>query len=98
MGSILKIVQLEAAINRCRVAKPFTDGILPTDMRLMAELYGEMIFRRLESVDVDTRSAPLRAVLAKWTAGAEPKAVPAPEAFCAFRPAGTGSDDCEACQ
>ncbi|PHV05320.1 hypothetical protein CSQ96_20690 [Janthinobacterium sp. BJB412] len=97
MSKTITIVQLEDAINRCKGERPFFNGVLPGDMRLLADLYGEMIYRHLDSVDVESLLPALQAVLGAWidAAAVEPGAAPAGTCATAADP---GADDCEACQ
>ncbi|MDD5708512.1 MAG: DUF3717 domain-containing protein [Kiritimatiellae bacterium] len=97
MSRNITIVQLEGAINRCKSERPFFNGVLPGDMRLLADLYGEMIYRRLDSVAVESLSPALLAVLGAWidAAAVEPGAAPAGTCGTSADP---GADDCEACQ
>lgn len=64
---VLKIGQLEGAINRYKRSRPFADGILPLELRLMATLYGEMIYYRMASVDLSKRSAPVQVLVKHWS-------------------------------
>jgi hypothetical protein len=94
----LNIGQLEGAINRCKLAEPFSNGILPADLRLMASLYGEMIFHRIDNINVSIQPALLQAVLAKWTIRKDSDFGPQAEAVCSLQPGDAGLDGCEACQ
>ncbi len=98
MSRTITIVQLEGAINRCKGVRPFCDGVLPSDMRLLADLYGQMIYRHLDSVNVESLLPSLQAVLVTWinVAAVEPGGAPA--GTCPAAAADPGADDCEACQ
>lgn len=98
MHYILQIGQLEEAINRCKRAQPFSNGVLPPDLRIMAELYGEMIFRHLDSINLETQSPLLRAVFAKWATLADRDIASKAAPICSLRTGDTGFDGCEACQ
>lgn len=63
---IIAIEKLEDAINRCRTAEPFSNGVLPHDMRLMGDVYGIMIYQRLRDYDISGESEETRKVLGKW--------------------------------
>jgi hypothetical protein len=64
----LQIGELENAINSYKRARPFSDGILPIELRLMATLYGKMIYLRLTSWDLDVETAPTQVVVEYWAA------------------------------
>lgn len=66
MGYQVKIGQLEHAINRYKLARPFNDYVLPIELRLMADLYGKMIYFRLPSSDLALESAPTQVVVEYW--------------------------------
>lgn len=70
----LQICELEYAINRYKKALPFSDGVLPIDLRLMASLYGKMIYFRLSITDLDMETIPTQVVVQYW---AELTAAPA---------------------
>ena len=97
----LKIAELEAAINCCKNAEPFTNGVLSPDVRLMATLYGEMIFHHLESVAFDGLSTSLTTVLKKWKAVAESRSGSGSDQvaqYCPLRAGVSGLEGCEACE
>ncbi len=97
----LKIAELEAAINRCKHAEPFTNGVLSPDVRLMATLYGEMIFHHLECVALDGLPTPLATVLKKWKAvavsGSGFGSAQVAQS-CPLRAGVSGLEGCEACE
>ncbi len=98
MGYKLTISQLEGLINRCKVAEPFSNGVLPPDMRLMATLYGEMIFRHLATVEVEAQQVSLQTVLMKWARVVDAGAGQDTGPVCAVRPGDADFSSCEACQ
>lgn len=58
---------IEAAINRCKSVEG-TDGCtLPADVRALADVWGNMIYHRLEEVPEDTLSEKARAALKRWS-------------------------------
>lgn len=95
MSDILSIGRLEAGINRYKAAHPFHDGVLPNDLRQMAEVYGHMAWNRLDSIDCSSLSLSTRAVLAQWC-GVQP--ADDHGAACVPRADDVGFSDCEACQ
>jgi hypothetical protein len=66
MENMLRIGQLEDAINRCRNTEPYSNGVLPPDMRALATLYGLMIFNHLETISLNAQPATLQQLIAKW--------------------------------
>lgn len=55
MVKTLTIDQIEDAINYWRNVKPSPDGIvLPTEVRVLADVYGEMIYFRAPTVEFST--------------------------------------------
>jgi hypothetical protein len=66
MTTVINIGQLEDAINRYKRSRPFNDGVLPLELRLMATLYGEMIYYRMASVDLSMQSAPVQVLVTHW--------------------------------
>lgn len=94
----LTILQLESAINRCKLAEPVSNYILPGDLRVLASLYGEMIFHRLDSIQLASQSELLQTVLMKWAIPKDSVIEPQPEKSCSFSPGNAGFEDCEACQ
>lgn len=66
MGYQVQIGQLERAINRYKLARPFNDYVLPVELRLMADLYGKMIYFRLSSADLGLESVPTQVVVEYW--------------------------------
>lgn len=62
----LTISELEYAINRYKRERPFNDYILPIELRLMAELYGKMIYFRSAVYDLDLENIPTQIVVQYW--------------------------------
>ena len=60
------IMELEAAINRCAKARPPMHYVLGPDLRALAAIYGDMIYRRLRTLELATLSPTQRAVLERW--------------------------------
>lgn len=87
MPNIVTIMQVEAAINRARVAHPAVDHTLSPQVCVLAELYASHL--RATTLDVDQLPECQRAELLRWLE-------PAPA--CAYRPGQDGFDACEACQ
>jgi hypothetical protein len=68
----LQIDELEHAINRFKRARPFTDYVLPVDLRLMASLYGKMIHFRLPCCDLALETIPTQVVVQYWRESGAP--------------------------
>jgi hypothetical protein len=66
MTNRLQVVQLESAINGYKQARPFEDYVLPLELRLMATLYGRMIYFRLSSIDLESETVPTQVVVKYW--------------------------------
>lgn len=92
MPRIVTITQLETAINRLREIAPPVNYVLSPDLRVMAEIYGGMIFAHAELIDLEQQPDALRQVVFKWL----PTRVEAPN-VCTYRTGDPGAD-CEACQ
>ncbi len=69
----LEIGDLEYAINRYKRERPFDDCVLPTELRLMASLYGKMIYFRLSSCDLILETIPTQVVVKYWSEPADTK-------------------------
>lgn len=66
----LTITELEAAINRCARARPPMNYVLGPDLRVLADIYGDMIYRRLRILELASLSPIQRAVLERWALAA----------------------------
>ena len=62
----LTITELEAAINRCARASPPMNYVLGPDLRVLAAVYGDMIYRRLRTLELASLSPIQRGVLERW--------------------------------
>ncbi|MFT3800654.1 MAG: DUF3717 domain-containing protein [Burkholderiaceae bacterium] len=64
----IRIAQLEAAINRARVAQPAVgaESALSADVAVLAGIYGRMIHRRLDHLPVDDLDENERQVAERW--------------------------------
>lgn len=99
MAFIIDIEQLELAINRLKTAQPVADYILPPDLRLMAEVYGAMIYSRQTHIDVEAQPSDKRRVLLQWISASSGKEESNPAgAVCVIQSGDPGFDGCEACQ
>lgn len=65
-GDRVRIDQLEDIINRCKRDCPVLSGVLPSELRRLAELYGAMIYDGRSSVAVDEVADDTRRLLARW--------------------------------
>lgn len=92
MPRIVTITQLETAINRLREIAPPVNYVLSPDLRVMAEIYGRMIFAHAELIDVEQQLDAFRQVVLKWL----PPKAEAPN-VCTYR-TGDPEADCEASQ
>lgn len=53
MAQIITVEELEATINRIRLEKPPVGGRLSPGLRVLAEIYGNMIYERAHEVDLN---------------------------------------------
>lgn len=53
MAMLISIEELEGTINKVRRLAPPVCGILSPDLRILAEIYGVVIFNRSKWVDLD---------------------------------------------
>jgi hypothetical protein len=60
------MTELEGVINRSIRSAPPSNGVLPPDLRALADLYGNMIFDRAPSVDIALQPERIRLVVLKW--------------------------------
>ncbi|WP_442920683.1 DUF3717 domain-containing protein [Massilia sp. DD77] len=56
MVFLISIQELEATINRIRNTAPPIDGVLSPELRVLAEIYGTMIYEHSLSIDLDQLS------------------------------------------
>lgn len=66
MKEFVRIDELEAAINRCRGECLGNDLVLPLDARHMADIYGTMLYERLNVIELERFSPASRAALLRW--------------------------------
>lgn len=85
--STMSLLELEAVINRCAKAHPPIDYVLGSDLRTLAEVYGEMIYRHLAVLELADQSPKCREVIERWYQPKEARA-------CQLGDKG----DCYACQ
>lgn len=99
MPFIIDIEQLERAINHLKKSQPVVDNILPPDLRLMAEVYGTMIYFLQKHLDLEAQPADKRRVLLQWISASSGKEESNPAgAVCVTRPKDAGFNVCDACQ
>lgn len=98
MSHLLTIAELESGINRRIKARPFSDHVLPADLRQMAEVYGAMIWNRQTSIDTDALPASVQGTLIQWCAVGGAQELNAERVACQLRQRGADTGDCEACQ
>lgn len=72
----ISISQLEQAINAARSAGPSKghEAALTDDVAMLADIYGELIFRQHKNFDADSLSAEIRDVVLHWVALAQGRA------------------------
>lgn len=67
--STMSIVSLEQAINQCKRVHPPVDYVLSPELRMLATLWGDMIYRHIETIELDALPAELKSVVARWHLG-----------------------------
>jgi hypothetical protein len=92
---VLTMAELEGAINRSIRAAPPRNGVLPPDLRALADLYGNMIFDRALSVDIDLQPERIRLVVLKWLSTTPPRAQ---DDVCPLPGRDPGIESYDACQ
>ena len=85
--STISIMELEATINRCAKARPPINYVLGPDLRTLAEVYGEMIYRHLAVLELAGQPPKRREIIERWYQPKEDRA-------CQLDDKG----DCDACQ
>ncbi|MFK7962970.1 MAG: DUF3717 domain-containing protein [Burkholderiaceae bacterium] len=73
---IISITDLELAINRARQTEPSVghEAALSSDVSLLADLYGELIFRGHRAFKADSVTLDHQKALARWVVDSAPKA------------------------
>ena len=62
MAQLIAIEQLEAIINRVRLLAPPVDGVLSPELRILAEIYANMIADRTQLIDLELLAEQIRPV------------------------------------
>lgn len=60
MTLFVSIEDLEATINQLRRAAPPVNGVLSPDLRVLAEIYGSMIYEHARSIDLGQLGESIR--------------------------------------
>jgi len=60
VAKIITLEELEATINRVRLEKPPVGGRLSPELRVLAEIYGNVIYERAREVDLDQLPEKIR--------------------------------------
>lgn len=63
---LVSLASLEDAINRCKEAQPFEGCVLPPDLRHMGDIYGTMIYRRVDTLDLSIFSEAAIKAVTQW--------------------------------
>lgn len=65
---VITIAQLEAAINAARQHSPARQSgqALPNDVNVLAEIYGELIYKGHRAFDLDSLNAAQQTALERW--------------------------------
>ena len=62
MAQPITIEELEAIINRIRIVAPPIDGELSPELRILAEIYSNMISDHIQLIDLDPLAEQIRPV------------------------------------
>jgi hypothetical protein len=65
-SSTVHLDELEAAINRCRHECLTDNQILPPNLRMLAEVYGTMLYERAHSMDLRRFSPDVQTTVRTW--------------------------------
>lgn len=97
--TVITIVQLESAINRARDQHPPINCVLHWSVKVLAEIYGQMIGQKTSTLELDELPKSMRDEVLRWLVpvDVEPLAAETLQA-CFYRPGDPGFDSCEACQ
>lgn len=96
LAHLISIAELEAKINQIRVIAPPINGVLSTELRIMAEIYGNMIYTKAQSVDLHQLAINTQPAVFKLLENLFNLQLNNGES--SSRPYGPNSDSCEACQ
>lgn len=66
MKPVITITDIESAINRCRTFAPTQDYALSKDCRLLADIYGEMIYYHQHEWPAEKLTPELQAAYDRW--------------------------------
>lgn len=96
MVQLVSVQEVEATINRVRREKPPINGRLSPELNVLAEIYGNMIYARAQSVDLDQLAENIRpaAIQLLGNLGPEPS-VENGNKVCSYGP---DAEACEVCQ
>lgn len=97
--TVITIVQLESAINRARDQHPSINCVLHRSVKVLAEIYGQMIGQKSSTLELDELPRSIRDEVLRWLVpeDVEPLAAETLQA-CFYRPGDPDFDSCEACQ
>jgi hypothetical protein len=97
MALIISIEELEATINWIRRVAPPVNGVLSPDLRVLAEIYGNMIYAHARSVDLDKLAESIRPTAIRLLETS--KTVKSPiDVINTVCPYGPDVESCDACQ
>lgn len=96
MTQLISVEELEATINRVRREMPPVNGGLSPELCVLVEIYGNMIYARERSVDLDQLAENIRPMAVKLLA--RPSLDSATDAGSAACPYGPHAETCEVCQ
>lgn len=96
MAQLISIEELEATINRVLRSAPPVNGRLSPELCILAEIYGNMIYARARSVDLDQLAEDVRPLAVKLLAAFNKDALD--DVGNTVCPYGPNSESCEVCQ
>ena len=96
MTQLILVEELEATINRIRREKPPVNGGLSPELCLLAEIYGNMIYARERSVDLDQLAENVRPMAVRLLGSPGPgSSIDGGNKVCSYGP---GAEACDVCQ
>ncbi|MBZ2206549.1 DUF3717 domain-containing protein [Massilia soli] len=96
--TVITIVQLESAINRARDQHPPIDCVLHWSVKMLAEVYSQMIYQKASTLELDNLPNSIRDEVFLWIPGDVEPFVAGTSQACSYRTGDPGFDSCEACQ
>lgn len=97
MAQLISIEELEATINRALRAAPPVNGRLSPELCILAEIYGNMIYARARSVDLEQLADDIKPLAGKLLglASIQQPSIDSGSKVCPYDP---NAETCDVCQ